>query len=201
MTPNQTHEHLCTRVRGCAQCPKQRPGVRAVLLARRSAVMAATTHLPTLGPSSLWDIFILRPISALLLRPLSESQRERQPETNRRSQGPGEQGLVLSIRQNGARQEKRQSGGHTLQVGAFNEFTFNTEAAGGVWPRLFLGSTATRPSRARNIVSLSGSVHQAADSSPRISRQGLLHMPSPLYPHHVKGCLLGPGPDGLGHTR
>lgn len=163
--------------------------------------MAATAHLPPLGPSSLWDIFILRPISALLLRPLSESQRERQPETNRRSQGPGEQGLVLSIRQNGARQEKRQSGGHTLQVGAFNEFTFNTEAAGGVWPRLFLGSTATRPSRARNIVSLSGSVHQAADSSPRISRQGLLHMPSPLYPHHVKGCLLGPGPDGLGHTR
>lgn len=201
MTPNQTHEHLCTRMRGCAQCPKQRSGVRAALLARRSAVMAATAHLPPLGPSSLWDIFILRPISALLLRPLSESQRERQPDTNRRSQGPGEQGLVLSIRQKGARQEKRQSGGHALQVGAFNEFRFNTEAAGGVWPRLFLGSTATRPSRARNIVSLSGSVHQAADSSPRISQQGLLRMPSPLHPHHVKGCLLGPGPDGLGHTR
>lgn len=187
-------------MRGWAQCPKQHPGVRAVLLDRRSAVMAATAHLPPLGPSSLWDIFILRPISAPLLRPLSESQRERGSETKCQSQGPGEQGLVLSIRQKGARQEKRQSGGHALQVGAFNELRFNTEAAGGVWPRLFLGSTATRPSRARNMVSPSGSVHQAADSSPRISQQGLLCTPSPLYPHHIKGCLLGPGPDGLGHT-
>lgn len=81
---------------------------------------------------------------------------------------------VLSIRQEGARQEKRQSGGHVVQEGAFNGYRFSTEAAGGVWPRLFLGSTATRPSRARNIGSPSGSVHQPADSSPRISQQGLL---------------------------
>lgn len=51
--PNQTHECLCTRMRGCAQHPKHHPGARAVLPARRSVVMGATAHLPPLGSSSL----------------------------------------------------------------------------------------------------------------------------------------------------